>query len=111
MDAQDMDRSGTQARFARLALGLTIGLAPAGCVQRRTGVERRDLEARVTGAGHEAGQGPTRPEADPSVERASAEDRDGAAEGPEAAAIPSEPLSLEKARAIALRSSPVLAQS
>src|SRR4051812_33721995 len=107
-----MSRSRTRARIANLALGLTIGLAPGGCVApRRADVGRRELDERVAGPGREVGRDGGGPGGDPSLDRASAEAREGPAAGREAAAIRSGPLTLEDARGIALRSSPVLAQS
>jgi len=99
---------------------LALATALAGCVHRPAVHERPDLVARINGESlpppSEAGSAAPAP--DPSVVRASAEEAVGApaatgageAEGPEAEAAGA-PLTLERAREIALRHSPILKAS
>ncbi|WP_435015578.1 TolC family protein [Tundrisphaera sp. TA3] len=99
------DRQIMASRRSGRAAGLLIGLViTPGCVQTPPEADRRVLEERIVGAGLAPHKEPAGPEVDTAV-------RPARAEGPDSAAIAIEPLSLEQARAIALRQSPILAQS
>ncbi|SIN85406.1 Outer membrane protein TolC [Singulisphaera sp. GP187] len=98
----------------RLLLALLFVLAP-GCALRPVTVERPDLVDRITGTAASAGADVKHDEgeasADPFVRPVSDVRNEETGAKSEANSIPAESLTLEAARTIALRQSPILAQS
>ncbi|WP_406700033.1 TolC family protein [Singulisphaera sp. Ch08] len=98
----------------RHLLWLALVLTP-GCALRPATVDRPDLVERITGSDARMGPAnqPDESEAlpDPFVTRTAVVRNEGTGDTPEPSSMPGETLTLEGARTIALRQSPVLAQS